>query len=151
MITKEQYLMGRDTTYPDDFTDAIDQNAQTTVDTVNPLLDAFFSDTGILLGVASGWRPAAVNEATSNAAGNSWHIHAGAVDIRDTPDRALARWVAKNQDKLESAGLYCERFEWTKSWVHFSQHAPKSGHRFYIPSSAPATCSRLPEQDEFEC
>lgn len=152
MITVEQFLMGRDKQYADEFTDEIARNAKDTVDAINPLLSQFTSDTGIAMNVvASGWRPAEVNETTSNAACNSWHIHAGAVDIRDTPNRDLARWVAKNQAKLVAAGLYCERFEWTPTWVHFSKHPPKSGKRFYIPSAAPAKCARLDEQNQFNC
>ena len=151
MITKAQYLMGRDILFPEDFTAEIDGNAQKTIDTVNPLLDSFYADTGIRLTVASGWRPPAINDTTSNAASHSWHIVAGAVDIRDTNSRDLARWVAANQDQLIAAGLFCERFEWTPDWVHFSQHPPASGHRFYIPSTAPAKVARLPEQDTYDC
>jgi hypothetical protein len=151
MISMEQYLMGRDVLYPDEYTEEIKFNATQTLLAINPLVTDFYNDTGISLVVASGWRPAEVNAATSNSAGNSWHIHAGACDLRDTQDRDFARYVAANQDKLVTYGLYVERFEWTPSWVHLSQHAPKSGKRFYIPSSAPAKCDRLPEQDEFNC
>ena len=164
MITLKDYLMGRDSEYPDEYTDEIAANAQSTVDAVNPLLDDFFNDTGISPGVASGWRPKAVNDATSNAGAHSRHITAQAVDIRDTPQRDLAKWVAKNQDKLKKYNLYVERFEWTGRewindkgekvglyWVHFSPYPPASGHEFYIPSSAAPVVARLEEQNEFNC
>ena len=151
MITLKDYLMGRDEQYPDEYTETIATNAQSTVDAVNPLLDDFFNNTGISLGVASGWRPKAVNDATSNAGAHSRHITAQAVDIRDTPARDLARWVAANQHKLQDCGLYCERFEWTPTWVHFSPYPPASGKEFYIPSTAPAMVARLDEQNEWKC
>jgi NAD-specific glutamate dehydrogenase len=141
--------MGRDKTHASELTGDIRSKAVSTVRSVNRLLSLFAADTGIqTLEVASGWRPAGVNSATSNAAATSRHITAQAVDIRDTPNRDLARWVATHQHEVEEAGLYCERFEWTPTWVHFSPCPPKSGHRFYIPSSAPALCARLPEQTE---
>lgn len=154
MITLTDYWMGRNETHADECTIDIQDNAKFTVDAVNPLLDAFFNDTGIILAVASGWRPKSVNDATSNAAQFSKHITAQAVDIRDTEARDLANWVALNIPKLAECNLYCERFEWTGGehpWVHFSPCAPKSQKRFYIPSANPPLVARMEIQDEMNC
>lgn len=142
MITLEQYWMGRDSQYPDDFVVAVRVCGAVTVRRVNALLDLALLD-GVPLTnvVASGWRPVAVNDATSHAAGHSRHITAQACDIRDTDNRDLARWCVKNAAKLEFVELWCEDFRWTggeghQNWVHFQTVAPLSGKRFFVPSSA---------------
>lgn len=152
MITMDQYWMGRDKLYPSDFTDIIQANGHNTVFRVNALLQLFSEATGIPMEtVASGWRPLAVNQDVANAAEHSHHIDAQACDIRDTSNRDLARWVAANQDKLSMLALWCERFEWTPTWVHFQILPPPSGRRFFIPSMAPAIVARLDEQSQFNC
>jgi hypothetical protein len=152
MISMLGYWMGRDKVYASEFTAQIRGNGEVTVSAINKILGQFAADTGIVLTeVASGWRPVAVNCATSNAADHSRHILAEAGDVCDTPNRDLARWCAKNQAKLADWGLWCERFEWTPTWVHFQRVPPVSKKRFYIPSTAPALVARLPEQDQFNC
>ena len=162
MITIQQYWMGRDKQYPAAFTKAIQSNGVATVFLVNKVIAKFSAETGINLDqLASGWRPAAVNDATSNAASHSTHIIAKGEDVRDTPNRDFARWVCKNKAFLEEIGLWVERFEWTsklnqktgewENWVHLQTVPPLSGHRYYIPSTAPALAKRLPEQDQYGC
>jgi len=161
MIFMPQYWMGRDTIYPDEFTQKIKSNGEVTVFVVDKLLGMFAADTGIILtDCASGWRPAQVNCATSNAAEHSRHITAEACDVRDTPNRDLARWCCKNQGRLAELGLWVERFEWTSKeqsdgswlhWVHVQRVPPLSKRRFYIPSMSPAMAPRLPEQDQYNC
>lgn len=152
MISLAQYWMDRDRVYASEFTAQVQKSGALTVASINRVLGWFAADTGIVLTqCASGWRPACVNCATSNAADHSRHIPAEACDMRDTPARDLAKWCAKNQARLIEVGLWCERFEWTPSWVHFQRVPPASGKRFYIPSAAPAKCARLPEQDRFNC
>lgn len=149
MISMAAYWMGRDAKYASEFTPEIESNGNRTVACANALLDDFEQQTGICIErCASGWRPKGINATTQNAAGSSKHITAEAVDVMDTENRDFARWLAKNPKKLEEFGLYCERFEWTPTWVHLSPFPPKSGKRFYIPSAAPALCKRLPEQIE---
>jgi hypothetical protein len=152
MITVKDYFMGRDVEYAGDFTPTIAANGASITDKINELLARYVQDTKDTgRTIASGWRPPAVNDATSNAACHSHHLDATAGDVRDTEERDLARWVAGNQAVLVSIGLWCERFEWTPDWVHFQDAPPKSGNRFFIPSTAPAKCGRLPEQDMFHC
>ncbi len=146
--------MGRDVTYADELTDAIRANAAETVRRAKLLLDAAAQDavfptddatTGCA--VASGWRPPGVNAATANAAARSKHMTGQALDIRDTPDlRSLARWALSPNGlaALEQIGLWCERPQWTPSWLHVQILPPLSGHRFFIPSTAPPLCAPLP-------
>ncbi|MFA6921269.1 MAG: hypothetical protein WC216_05455 [Gallionella sp.] len=153
MISIEQYFMGRDQLYSNECGTDICQNAEKTVNAINKLLELSARD-GIQPGidpvsrnfVSSGWRPAALNVATCNAAAHSKHIDALACDLRDTSDRALARWCLVNLDTLAQLGLWMENPQWTPSWVHLQIIPPGSGNRVYIPSSAPPRCDPLPEQ-----
>ncbi len=62
----------------------------------------------------------------------SKHLIGAAADIYD-PKRTLTAWCLTHQDDLERLGLYCEDFNYTRSWVHFQITAPKSGKRFFKP------------------
>lgn len=145
--------MGRDSAYAGEVTAGLRTNAAKTVDRVNLLLERAAAegiepaiDAKSASQVASGWRPRAVNEATSNAAKSSTHIVGLAVDLRDTPDRDLARWCCRNLGELEELGLYMEDPQWTPTWVHLQIVPPHSGRRVYVPSTAPAMVAALPEQ-----
>lgn len=86
--------------------------------------------------VASGWRPAEVNNATCNAAKTSTHITGQALDTKD-PQRKFAKWCLANLQELEEIGLWMEDPRWTPTWVHLQTVPPKSGKRVYIPSTKP--------------
>jgi hypothetical protein len=156
MITPKAYFMGRDVAFPDELTDALRAHAAETIARVNMLL-SLAANVGVQPAiepyVASGWRPKAINEHTSNAAGASRHITCEAIDLHDTkPGRPLARWCLANPAKLEAVGLWMEDPRWCwrekengEPWVHLQTVAPASGHRVYIPSSAPATAAALAE------
>ena len=134
MIILHAYWMGRDVTHAKELTDEIQRNAQITVDKVNELLTR--SGHADIVDVNSGWRPQAVNDATSNAALTSRHLSAQAVDLPD-PDRALADWVVDNQDVLVELDLYIEHPGWTPTWLHVQTAAPRSGRRIFIPNGQP--------------
>src|SRR3990167_10710309 len=139
MITLRTYWMGRDATHAEELTDEINRNARITVDKANELLErAGRSD---IDQVASGWRPASVNDVTQNAARSSRHLTAEAVDLPDL-DRTLAGWIVDNLDVLKEIGLWVEDFRWTWSengnhWVHLQIVPPKSGKLVFIPNSTP--------------
>lgn len=147
-ITVEQYFMGRDAAHPPSA--ALHQNAVELVALANELLDEAAAD-GITLSrmdqvtgtlVASGYRPAAVNERTANAATNSTHLTCEGLDIQDSANQDLARWCLKNLPILARLGLYMEDPRWTYSvngdhWVHVQSCPPRSGRRVYVPSSKP--------------
>lgn len=155
-ITLTQYLMGRDQTHAAELTPAILANAKELLARVNELL-ALAAEHGIAPGkdtvtgtaVASGWRPAGVNARTANAASSSTHLTGEGIDLQDYPDKRLARFCLHNREAMEHIGLWAEDPRWTHGktgldpWVHLQSRAPKSGMRFYIPSTAPAQCPPL--------
>ena len=134
MITVHTYWMGRDATHAEELTDEINRNAQVTVDKVNELLRR--SGHSDIDHVNSGWRPQAVNDATSNSALKSAHLSAQAADIPDA-DRTLADWVVDNRDVLEELDLYIEHPGWTPTWLHAQTVPPRSGRRIFIPNAQP--------------
>lgn len=153
MITIENYFMGRDISHSDKCTADIRENAANTVELVNRLLDSAALDgvqpavdPGTQSFVGSGWRPRSVNEATSNASATSKHLTGHACDLRDTADRALAKWCLANPNAMKRIGLWMEDPRWTPTWVHLQTLPPGSGKRVYIPSSAPPKCPPLPGQ-----
>jgi hypothetical protein len=152
MISLAQFWMGRDTKYAAELTAGVRLNAEDLLERVNPLLELAAAE-GVAptenehgSPVASGWRPALVNDATANAAKASKHVTAEAIDLRDGRGRALARWCLRNLDKLEELGLWMEDPRWTPTWVHLQMVPPRSGNRVYVPSTAPALAAALLEQ-----
>ena len=133
MITKDEILMGRDKTYPNDYTQEISNNLDKLLIPINKIRAAY----GKPMSIASGWRPPSINEATSNAAKKSNHMIGLAVDIKDA-DGAVRKWVLNNLQLMKDLGIYMEDFRWTPTWTHFQCVPPASGKRIYVPSTAPA-------------
>jgi hypothetical protein len=133
MISKDEILMGRDKQYPDEYTEEISNNVDQLLEIMNQVRKAYNKP----MIVASGWRPSAINEGTSNAAKNSNHLKGLAVDIKDT-DGSLWKWVLMNLGLMKKLGIYFEDKRWTPTWVHFQIVPPKSKKRIYVPSTAPA-------------
>ena len=153
MIIPDDYYMGRQHSNAAELTDAIRDNVTELLGRVNLLLAWAYGDnvrpaldaaTGTH--IASGWRPAAINDATANAAKQSRHLTGEAIDLRDNGTRDLARWCIKNLDALEEIGLWMEDPQWTPSWVHLQIQPPGSRRRVYCPSSKPPMVAALPEQ-----
>jgi hypothetical protein len=128
MITLADYFMGRDSQYAAELTEALRVNAGHVVARANLLL----SRAGLVRGVTSGWRPAAVNAAVENAAKESKHISCLAVDIEDG-DGALDAWCMANPRALEDIGLWLEHPSATPRWCHVQVVPPKSGKRVFHP------------------
>lgn len=122
---------------------------------VEPVLVAFVAETQIELplGWASGWRPPAINEATSNAGKLSNHLLANAGDKRDNPDGAFAWWCFRNPHVLETHKLWMEHpaatviRSWKTAleqkrtptpWCHLQTLPPNSGLRCYWPDGKAA-------------
>lgn len=156
-LTLESYFIGpdgvrRDEVYADECTDEIRANAEGLIPKVNALLERMEAD-GVPIEddentgspSHSGWRSKVVNEHTANAADHSRHLDGHADDLKD-PQRALATWAVNNLDVLEELGLYIEDPRWCPTWLHVQDVPPGSGHRCYIPSTAPAKCAALPGQ-----
>lgn len=127
-ITLAEYYMGRDKLYAEELSDAHKASAQTTVERINKLLEAF----GSKRRVVSGWRPSSINSATKAAAPNSKHVLCQAIDLEDN-NRELMNWCLNNPDILASCELWCEDPRATTTWVHFQIVPPHSGNRFFMP------------------
>jgi hypothetical protein len=148
VITVEQYFMGRDKQFAGECNTEIVRNAEETVLRTNQLKQIAAATEGFVFPsdeVASGWRPAAVNDATCNAAKSSTHLSGEGLDTRD-PERKFARWCLRNLHELERLGLWMEDPRWTPTWVHLQTRPPASGKRVFIPSSKPPLAPSLPEQ-----
>jgi len=165
MITREQYLMGRDVAFPEDFTPEISDNADVTIFKANAMYAEMAKDgvepandqvTGNW--VASGLRPKAINDRTANAATLSPHLTAEGLDTQDHQDRRIARWCLGDKGRAAMAriGIWMEHPQWTSKknletgtrdpWVHWQTRPPLSGLRFFRPSLGPPTAPSLPGQ-----
>lgn len=135
-ITLADYFMGRDALYPDELTDDIREAARNLLPKVNRLLEKFYeaNPAAVRRRVNSGWRPAAVNKATKNAAKKSKHLTGHAVDLSDD-DEMLDRWTNSGAGKaaMMNCGLYKEHASATPRWAHFQDIPPASGKRIFYP------------------
>lgn len=123
-----------------EITDEIKQNATQLLESVNQLmLEAQEDGVGFTINPkTSSYISGAGNGGfrLSNStvgASKSKHKTGQAVDIYD-PDREFASWILAHKGKLADAGLYAERFEWTKTWTHLQNVAPASGQLLFRPS-----------------
>lgn len=134
MITLVDYFMGRDETHRDELTDEIMRYAQETVARANVLISSYNAETGDTepRKVNSGWRPAAVNAATTGAAQRSKHMLGQAIDISD-PEGDLDEWCLAHPATLAEIGLWQEHPASTKNWCHVQIVPPKSGKRVFYP------------------
>lgn len=141
MITIADYFMGRRELYPLALSPDIERNALMTVELANRLLTQA-TTYGVTMDrhpinkslVSSGWRPPAINAATSNAAPNSKHMTGQALDIYD-PDGDLDDWLmtGEGQAALTAIGLWMEHPGATKGWCHIQTVPPRSGRRTFYP------------------
>lgn len=141
MITVADYFMGRREQYPMSVTPELEANAARMVELANKLLAQALTygvsvpqnpKTGSQ--VSSGWRPAAVNSNTPNAAPNSKHMTGQAIDLYD-PDGDLDEWLmtGEGQAALTAIGLWHESPSATKGWAHVQSIPPRSGRRTFFP------------------
>lgn len=152
MITLDDYWMGRDIAHAADLTPEIRENAIELLGRVNLLqhwaaADGIYPGTDAVTGtpVASGWRPPVIN---ASVGGGPLHPKAEAIDLRDTPERAFARWCLSNIAALDELGLWMEDPQWTPTWVHLQKRPPRSGRRVFVPKATPPLVAKLPEQIE---
>lgn len=119
IISLDKYLMGRQNQYPTEYTDTVKQNAERLLEKVNALLHELGID---VAEVSSGWRPAAINAATPNAAKKSYHTLALAIDIKDDKNQTLGKLIASKPELLKKYDLWLEDLSSTKgvysNWCH---------------------------------
>lgn len=114
IISLDQYLMGRDKQFPDQYTQEIKDNAEKLLNKVN----AFLDELGVKeANVSSGWRPEAINATIANAAKKSQHTIGAAVDILDT-NGELKNLILSKIDLLKKYDLWLENPDNTKTWAH---------------------------------
>ena len=140
-ITLTDYLMGRDSLYPEDCTLEVKANAEKTVKLVNSLL-AVMEAEGMKLEahpvsqslVSSGWRPPQINRQVKGAAPKSKHMTGEAVDLYD-PEGDIDNFLMSGagQRVLASLGIWIEHPSATKSWSHCQIVPPRSGMRVFYP------------------
>lgn len=130
LVTREEYLMGRDKDYPLSFEQS--QNLDKHLADIHN----FQRMSGLALVIRSGYRPAAINARIAGAAPKSNHIECLASDFAD-PSGAIALYCLDNLDVLERCGLYMEHPDHTErgdeSWVHLQSKKPPSGRRIFKP------------------
>lgn len=158
MTAKWNYWNGPDEedrreVYAEDFKPEYQTNGDDVQRRISAVETAFRSETQVTLpeGYSSGWRPASVNESTSNAGKLSAHLTAEAGDRRDTPNGDFSWWCARHPEVLEQHGLYMEhpvatvirayasaREEGREAtpWCHLSTRAPATHLRVYWPDKA---------------
>jgi len=105
--------------YPSEYNNDILNNAKALLEKVN----AFLNEIGIEKAqISSGWRPASVNNKTTNAAKKSFHMLGMAIDILDNGNQDLAKLVANSPVLLKKYGLWMEEMNSTKgkntNWCH---------------------------------
>lgn len=113
LISVAEFLMGRDTAYPADFTPEIALNAAQTVKAIN----SFLVITGFDGHVNSGWRPPSLNAATKGAAPKSKHMLGLACDLAD-PRETLDDFCTEHPELLEQLSLWREAPSATHGWLH---------------------------------
>lgn len=93
---------------------------------------------------SSGWRPSAINEATSHAAKKSTHLDANAGDVTDDTEGSFAWWCQTNPGVLERHQLWMEhpvatviraKKDKKTPWCHLQKVSTKSGMRCYFPDA----------------
>ena len=136
MLTVDEYFSQHAAdAAPGELTDQFRQNAEDLLPRVIGLLNE--------LGVTdpqqrSGWRPAATNAATANAASHSKHMTGNAIDVSDNDnslDDQVSGYDTDNggNSLLEKYGLYREAPQSTDTWIHLQNEPPGSHKRTFFP------------------
>lgn len=154
MLSEISYWKGSDKadrriTYAKNYTPVIEANAQETMRRINLLIDRYVEATSrpAPTEFASGWRPPAINESTSNAAVGSKHLVALAGDVKDDVKGSFAWWCYHHRDDvlaLPEFDLYMEHpaatvLQHPTPWCHLQTIPPGSGSRAYFPNTSSST------------
>ena len=125
MISRDEFLMGRDSAFP--LSAELEVNASDYLDKINKFRAIY----GKPMIVSSGYRPGHYNKDAGGAKGSA-HAVCLACDFVDH-DGSLDQYCLDNLDVLEQCGLYLEDPKSTPNWSHITSRAPNSGHRVFIP------------------
>lgn len=136
-ITIDILLMGR--AKLEDLPPDFQENIRTLNERVNKFFEGYEWSSN-LKKVNDGYRRP--QDTPKNGSATSWHYKGAAVDIDDDDFGTRWRYVWENRQNLKDIGLWMEHPNWTHgngSWLHFQIYPPKSGRRFFIPSTKPAS------------
>lgn len=125
MITRREYLMGRDALYP--LSQELEANLLNLLGRLN-MLRTFYGRPMI---VTSGYRPKKINDSVGGKP-KSKHITCQACDFDDR-NGVLSAFCLSNLEILERCELWMEDPTYTLGWVHLQSVAPKSGKRVFKP------------------
>lgn len=125
MITREQYLMGRDKQYPT--TEQMEVDIAILLHRVNGLLVELNAGEK----VTSGYRPGHYN-VRAGGARTSAHTTCEAIDLAD-PQGDTKKKIIANPSILEKYNLYMEHPDATPSWCHLQTRPTRSGSRIFKP------------------
>lgn len=114
-ISLSDYLKHRDEEFPEEWTDDKEKNAIDLLIRVNSMLQDLEVES---VEVSSGWRPEAINSATSGAAKHSYHLLGQAIDLVDNKLQSLANLILNHYPILSKYELWMEDPASTKDWVH---------------------------------
>jgi hypothetical protein len=135
LFTREDLLMGR--VKYEDLPDDHKVNVDTTVERVNRFFEGY--EWPLRKRVNDGYRRP--EDRPKNGAALSTHFRGAAVDLDDDDAGTVWKYVWENRQKLKEIGLWLEHPCWTHcdgmSWIHMQIVPPKSGNRFYVPSTRP--------------
>jgi len=114
-FTREQYMMGRDSQYPT--TEEMEASAAILLHRVSKLLREYqiINKKQVNWKISSGYRPGHYNKPYSTT---SPHLECKAIDIADTLDIGLDKWIDSDPTILERFNLWREHPSKTPSWVH---------------------------------
>ncbi len=126
MISRANYLMGRDVKWPLTVEQEMDMHK------LLAAVQGLFTDFQGEIKISSGYRPAAINAQVPNSAKKSAHMSCQAVDLYD-PSANLAHYLLDNMSLLEQWDMYLEDPAYTVGWVHVQTRRTRSGKRVFKP------------------
>jgi uncharacterized protein YcbK (DUF882 family) len=137
LITIEEVLMGR--VKFEELPEEHQKNIEELVEKINKLFEGYSWPKQLPKKVNDGYRRPQDNP--KNGSATSWHFKGAAIDLDDDDSGITWKYVWANRRKLKELGIYVEHPCWTHhkagTWVHLQIKAPKSGKRFFIPSTQP--------------
>lgn len=125
MISRREYLMGRDLLQP------LNQKQEDNLANLLGCLNMLRALYGRPMIVTSGYRTTKINKAVGGKT-NSKHMSCQACDFDDRTG-VLAAWCLQNIDLLERCELWMEDPAFTPGWVHLQSVPPRSQARIFKP------------------
>lgn len=137
LVTVEEVLLGR--VKFDDLSIEHQENIKELVSKINEFFKDYKWPKQLPKKVNDGFRRK--QDAPKGGSATSWHYQGCAIDLDDDLSGVTWKYVWENRFKAKKLGLYFEHPCWTHhkngTWMHIQTKPPKSGKRFFVPSSQP--------------